>query len=290
MTISVFMASRTMRRSPAWTRCPGSTPMFHTLAVSGEATAWQPSGMPGPPRREALSSSAASMMMAWPAAAQRARSSAKACLLALLARASFRLDRVEEGLVFLVAKLRLLDGDVALAVRKSIAHVEQFGGADRIEADLIEEAKQPGRAGFEVLRALERVPHLQRAPHQLVAAGAFHAVDAEIRAADSHSVFGGPGASGIVLGGDEAMAGIDGCCHWCAEIDVAQAEDEIAGIEDDAMDVFDGTKSVNTADELDVARGTRARRVAPRSCTSRWQDGLAGRPRRAACGRCAKAR
>jgi len=42
--ISIFMASSTINFCPAWTLCPASTAMFHTLAVTGEHTARQPSG------------------------------------------------------------------------------------------------------------------------------------------------------------------------------------------------------------------------------------------------------
>src|SRR2546425_13151536 len=43
---SIFIASSTTILSPASTRWPGSTATCHTLAVIGERTASQPSGMP----------------------------------------------------------------------------------------------------------------------------------------------------------------------------------------------------------------------------------------------------
>jgi hypothetical protein len=77
------------------------------------------------------------------------------------------------------------------------------------------------------------------AADELIAAGTFHAVDAHVGAADADRVFGCPGAGGVVLGGDEAMAWIDGRGDGRAEVDVAEAEDEVAGFEDDAVHVVD---------------------------------------------------
>ena len=101
-------------------------------------------------------------------------------------------------------------------------------------------------------------------PDELVAAGALHAVDAEVGAADAHGVLRGPGARRVVLGGDQAVAGVERRGHRRAQVDVAQAHDQVAGVEHDASDLVDAVQAVDAADELDVARaprGVRAHRL-----------------------------
>src|SRR6266850_3320423 len=73
---SIFIASSTTILSPASTRWPGSTATCHTLAVIGERTASQPSGMPA--GGAAGGSSGGSTNSGWPAAAHRSRSARKA--------------------------------------------------------------------------------------------------------------------------------------------------------------------------------------------------------------------
>ena len=128
---------------------------------------------------------------------------------------------------------------VALALEKAVAKVEQLLARDRIEADLVEEAQQPRLAGLERVGHAVGVPHLAGAPEELIAAGALHAVDAQIGAADADDVLRRPGAGRIVFRRDQAVARIDRRRHRRAEIDVAEAEHEIARVEDDALHLLD---------------------------------------------------
>lgn len=52
---------------------------------------------------------------------------------------------------------------------------------------LVEDAQQPGRAGCEGRGAAPRVPDGKCAPHELVAAGGLHRVDAHVCAAQPDS-------------------------------------------------------------------------------------------------------
>src|SRR5688500_4895269 len=70
------------------------------------------------------------------------------------------------------------------AMRERLAHLEQLFRTHREEADLIEEAEEPGFTRGKLPSFLEAVIDLQRAPDELIAAGTLHAVDAEVRAAD----------------------------------------------------------------------------------------------------------
>ena len=94
-------------------------------------------------------------------------------------------------------------------MRKRRPRLDQLGRPEREEADLVEEAQQPGLALLEDAGRAPAVPHLDGAPDQLIAARPLHAVDAEIGAADADRVLGRPGARRIIFGGDEAMARID---------------------------------------------------------------------------------
>ena len=138
-------------------------------------------------------------------------------------------------------------------------HVEQFLGADGIPADAVEEAQQPRVLGVEsrCTQRMPMIPHLGRAPDELIAAGALHAVDAQIRAADADSVLRRPGACRVVLGGHQTMPRIERNRHRCTEIHVPQAEYEVIGVEDDAVHVVDRIEAVHPSDELDVPRAPR---------------------------------
>ena len=67
-------------------------------------------------------------------------------------------------------------------------------------------------------------------------------------------VFGRPGAGRIVLRGHEPMARVERRGHGRAEIDIAQAQHEVARAEDDLLHFLDGAEAVDAADELDIAR------------------------------------
>ena len=97
------------------------------------------------------------------------------------------------------------------------------------------------------------IPHLYRAPDELIAAGAFHAVDAQVGATDADRVFRRPGARWIVLGRDQAMARIHRRGHRRAEVNIAQTQHQIRSIEHHALHVFDTIESVDAPDELDIA-------------------------------------
>ena len=85
-----------------------------------------------------------------PAASQRARSASNAaCWPALNARDAVGV-RGQERAVVAQAKHVLLDLQPAPPVRKVVAEAQQRLGGDRVEADLVEEAQQPGLAGLEV--------------------------------------------------------------------------------------------------------------------------------------------
>ena len=128
------------------------------------------------------------------------------------------------------------------SVRKLVAHFEQFAGFHWIEADLIEESQEPRRR--ELAGSSPAIPHLNGAAYELIAARAFHTVDAEIRSTDADGVFRGPGASGIVFCGNQPMPGVERRGDGCAEINVAEAEHVVAGIEDDAMTIVDRVEAV----------------------------------------------
>ena len=135
--------------------------------------------------------------------------------------------------------------------------LRQFGRADRVEADLVEEAQQPGLAGFKVGRAVARVapavPHLQGAAHKLVAARPLHAIHTQVGAADAHCVFRRPGAGRVVFGGDQAVARVQRRGHRRAQVHIAQAQHQVAGVEHGAVHRVQVGQAVDAADELDVA-------------------------------------
>ncbi len=96
---------------------------------------------------------------------------------------------------------------------------------------------------LELGRALEAVVHLHRAPDELVAAGTFHAIHAQVGAADADGVLGRPGASRVVLRRYQAMPRVDRRCNRGAEVHVAQAQNQVARAEDDVLDVFDASRA-----------------------------------------------
>ena len=137
-----------------------------------------------------------------------------------------------------VGKFALFDLQRIGAVRKRRARLQSVPRAlTGKEADLVEEPQQPWLPRREHRRGAPGVPHLDGAAEQLIAARPFHAVDAHIGAADADGIFRRPGAGRIVLRRDQPMARIDGRRDRRAEIDVAQAEHEIAGIEHDPLDI-----------------------------------------------------
>ena len=101
------------------------------------------------------------------------------------------------------------------------------------------------------------VPHRHGAADELVAARALHAVDAQVGAADADGVLGRPGAGRVVLRGHQPVAGVERRGHRRAEVDVAEAEHEVAGVEHDAVHVVDRVEAVDPADELEVRRAPR---------------------------------
>ena len=151
------------------------------------------------------------------------------------------------------AKRRRVDPQLDPPAQEVLAKPQQLLGAHREEANLIEEAQQPGLAFGEVRGLAQAVPHLAGAAHELVAAGALHAVDAQVRAADADRVLRGPGPRRVVLGRHQAVARIDGRRDRRAEVHVAEAQHQIARRKDDLLDVIDAAKAVDAADELDVA-------------------------------------
>ncbi len=135
-----------------------------------------------------------------------------------------------------------------------------------MEAELVEEPQQPRSSRFEAARRVPPVPHLHRAPDELIPARAFHPVHAQVRAADADRVLRRPRARRVVLGRHEPVARVHRGRNRRAEVDVAETEHEVARVEHDAADVVDRIEAVDAADELEVARAPR--RVGPR--TDRW--------------------
>lgn len=122
-------------------------------------------------------------------------------------------------------------------MRKRRAGLQQFLRADRKKANLVEEPQQPWMPRLEHRRGSPCIPHLNRAAKQLITARPFHAIDAHIGAADAHGILRRPGTCRIVFRRDKPMARIDRCRYRRTKIDIAQAEHEIAGIEDNPLDV-----------------------------------------------------
>ena len=168
-----------------------------------------------------------------PDSAQARRSSSNAAL--WRARNASMSSRQPSSSALLVGQheRRLLDAQRELAVLLRGALLEQLVGGHGEPPQLVEGAQQPGVV--EVGTGRGPVPHLHRAPDELVAARALHAVDAQVGAADADGVLGGPGPGRVVLGGDEPVPRVERRRHRGAEVDVAEAQDEVGGVEDDAL-------------------------------------------------------
>ncbi len=91
-------------------------------------------------------------------------------------------------------------------------------------------------------RAAPAVPDLDGAADELVAARPLHAVDAQVGAADADRVLRRPGAGRVVLGGDQAVARVQRGRDRRAEVDVAEAEHEVLGVEHRAVHVVDAAR------------------------------------------------
>ena len=134
-----------------------------------------------------------------------------------------------------------------------------------------------------------RVPDLDGASDELVAARPFHPVDAQVGAADADRVLRRPRAGRVVLGGDQAVPRVQRGRDGGAQVHVAQAHDQVRRVEHRAVDVVDGAQAVDPADELDVPRAP-GRVVADPAMYARWPRGWPGRPSSAAGARCGWAR
>ena len=208
--ISIFMASRTISFCPASTRSPGSTAMFQTLAVTGEQTGAAAFGhgvVRGGAR--AVSSALRRTGRRRPRPSARARPRRPPAGVRLNAR-GLGLDGAQEGVIVRAA------GNPAARCAADSRRAESRRGSRAVPR------RRPDRSGSDRRSAAATacpartrawrgsVFHIcTRAADELIAAGAFHAVDAQVRAADADGVFGRPGARGVVLGGDQAMARIE---------------------------------------------------------------------------------
>src|SRR3989454_5798684 len=178
-------------------------------------------------------------------------------LLILLEYRRLRSDTPQEGVIVAQLEIGLLDLEPVLPTGKCLAHLEEFLGRNRKEANLIEETQQPWRAGLELRRTAVRIPHLNRAPYKLIASRAFHAVNAEVGSPDPDGVFRCPCARRVVLRGHQAVPRIQWRCDGRPKIYVAQSHHEITRVEHDVPYVFNRSEPVDAADELDVARTPR---------------------------------
>ena len=123
------------------------------------------------------------------------------------------------------------------------------------------------------------IPHLGGAPDELVAAGTFHAVDAQVGTADADGVLRRPGPCRVVLGGHQPVPRVEGSGHRRTQIDVTEPEHQVLGVEHDVVHVRHLVQPVDPPDEFDVVTGTTARRTAHRACSAGWPRGWPGRPR-----------
>ena len=89
------------------------------------------------------------------------------------------------------------------------------------------ERSSHGTSGSSPGRCVE-VPDRHGAADELVAARALHAVDAQVGAADADRVLRRPGAGRVVLRGDQAVPRVERGGHRRAEVDVAEAEHQVA--------------------------------------------------------------
>ena len=130
---------------PGLTRCPASTAMFHTLAVTGDthrtaAFRHRVASARGrvdfrPARRNDRRRPRPTLALGF-----------ERGLLRLLERGGSRRDGIQERVIVAQAELAVFDAQRIAAVRKRLANLQQFLGADRVKTDLVEEAQQPRRA------------------------------------------------------------------------------------------------------------------------------------------------
>ena len=119
---------------------------------------------------------------------------------------------------------------------------------------LVKKAQQPGPLRLKIKPVFAAVPHLQGASHKLIAARPFHAIHAEIGAANAHRVLGGPGAGGIIFGGHQTMAGVQRRRHRGAQINIAQTHDQIIRLEDNIPHLLGGGQAVDALNKINIAR------------------------------------
>src|ERR1700749_1387335 len=81
---------------------------------------------------------------------------------------------LEELFISRKRKFRLLDARIEAAIENVVAQLGEFFRSKPIEAELSEESQRPRRSLKERWCNAMRVPHLHRAAHELIAAGAFH--------------------------------------------------------------------------------------------------------------------
>ena len=155
--------------------------------------------------------------------------------------------------VILQAQGAGFDAQIEATFDEILAHLQQLGGAHRIETNLIKEAQQPLPALLEVLRLTITIPHLHGASDKLIAARPFHTVHTQISATNAHGIFRCPGARRVVLGGHQSMPWIEWRCHRRTQIHITETHHQITGFKHDAMHVLNTGESVDAPDELDIA-------------------------------------
>ena len=137
------------------------------------------------------------------------------------------------------------------------AQFQQLLGRYRIPRDPIEKPEQPGASGLEGRGVPVPAPDLGGAADELVAAGALHAVDAQVRTADADGVLRGPGAGRVVLRGHQPVAGIQRGGHRRAQVDVTEAQRQVLRGEDGVIHIGLFGQTIDPPDELDIRRAPR---------------------------------
>ena len=224
------------------------------MPVTCAVTACAPSG-----RSNSLCVSASSTVIsltysALPSAFQRSRSASNASLLSRFKCVDRGCVLFEERVILFQTEGGIFNAQLEAASNKVPAQLEQFALAHGIEADLIEETQEPGLPIDEIGGLAIPIPHLHGTSNELITARAFHAIDAEVCSTYAHRVFRCPCPGRVVLGGDQAMAWVHGRCHGCAQVNVAQSQDQVACLENDVLHLFDAAQPVYPADELNIAR------------------------------------
>src|SRR5690606_23132095 len=77
-------------------------------------------------------------------------------------------------------------------------------------------------------------------------------VDAHVDAADAHGAFGGVGSGRVVFGGEQAVPWVQGNSTRRAQVDVSQAQDQVACGEEHVFDVVPAGQAVDALHEVDV--------------------------------------